>query len=131
MFDIDDRKSTSESLFVCNGGAVSWKSFKQTVIADSTMKVEYIAASETAKETFWYKKFATEIEVMPLDAISLYCDNNGAIALAKEPRSHQKFKHIEWRYHLIRDYLKKDYVEVKRVDSADNTADPLIKPLGQ
>ena len=55
MSDIDDRKSTSESLFICNGGAVSWKSFKQTVIADSTMEAEYIAASKAAKEVFWYK----------------------------------------------------------------------------
>ena len=68
---------------------------------------------------------------MPSDAIFLYCDNNDAIALAKEPRSHQKFKHIERRYHLIHDYLEKDYVEVKRVDSVDNAADPLTKSLGQ
>ena len=97
MSDVDDRKSTSGSLFMCNGGAVSWKSFKQTMIADSTMEAEYIAASDAAKEAFWYKKFATEIGVVPSDAIPLYCDNNGAIALAKEPRSHQKSKHIERR----------------------------------
>ena len=65
------------------------------MIADSTIKIEYIAASEAAKKAFWYKKFATEIGVMPSDAIPLYCDNNGAIALAKELRSHQKSKHIE------------------------------------
>ena len=107
MSDVDNQKSTSESLFVCNGGVVSWKSSKQTVIADSTMEAEYIAASEAAKKAFWYKKFATEIRVMPLDAIPLYYDNNGTIALAKMWRSHQKSKHIEWRYHLIHDYLEK------------------------
>ena len=65
------------------------------MIADSTMEAEYIAASKAAKEAFWYKKFITELGVMSLDVIPLYCDNNGAIALAKEPRSHQKSKHIE------------------------------------
>ena len=95
MSDIDDRKSTSGSLFICNGGAVSWKSSKQTVIADSTMEAEYIAASKAVKEAFWYKKFVVELGVMSSVAIPLYCDNNGAIALAKEPRSHQKSKHIE------------------------------------
>ena len=95
------------------------------------MEAEYIVASEVAKESFWYKTFAAEIGVMPSYAIPLYCDNNGAIALAKEPRSHQKFKHIERWYHLIRDYLEKGYVEVKRVDSVDNAVDPLTKPLGQ
>ena len=68
---------------------------------------------------------------MSSDAIPLYCDNNGAIALAKESRSHQKSKHIERQFHLIRDYLEKGYVEVKRVNSIDNVADPLTKPLGQ
>ena len=52
MSDIDDRKSTSESLFVCNDGAVSWKSFKQIVIADSTMKAEYIATSKAMNKAF-------------------------------------------------------------------------------
>ena len=59
------------------------------------MKAEYIAASKAAKEAFWYKKFIVELGVMSSDAIPLYCDNNSAIALAKEPRSHQKSKHIE------------------------------------
>ena len=68
---------------------------------------------------------------MPLDAIPLYYDNNRAIVLAKELTSHQKSKYIERRYHLIRDYLEKGYVEVKRVNSPDNVADPLTKPLGQ
>ena len=68
---------------------------------------------------------------MTSDAIPLYCDNNGAIALAKESRSHQKSKHIERRYHIIHDYLKKKYVEVQRVDSIDNMADPLTKQLSQ
>ncbi|WP_286387717.1 Ty1/Copia family ribonuclease HI, partial [Acinetobacter bereziniae] len=76
-------------------GAVRWKSSKQSVIADSTMEAEYLAASEAAKEAFCYKKFGAEIGVMPSDAVPLYCDNNGAISLAKEPRSHQKSKHFE------------------------------------
>ena len=101
------------------------------VIADSTIEVEYIAASEAAKVVFGYKKFATELGVMSSDAIPFYCDNNGAIVLAKEPRSYKKSKHIERRFHLICDYLEKSYVEVKRVDSTDNVVDPLTKLLGQ
>ena len=95
------------------------------------MEAEYIAASEVAKEAFWYKKFIVKFGVMSADAIPLYYDNNDAIALAKEPRPHQKFKHIEQRFHLIRDYLEKGYVKVKRVDSTDDVADLLTKPLGR
>ena len=68
---------------------------------------------------------------MTLHTIPLYCDNNGAIALAKEPRSHKKSKHIERCFHILCDYLEKKYVEVRRVDSVDNVADPLTKQLSQ
>lgn len=51
--DVDDRKSTSGFIFLCNGGAVSWKSSKQTTTADSTTEAEYVAASEAAKEAVW------------------------------------------------------------------------------
>ena len=68
---------------------------------------------------------------MSSDAIPLYCDNNGAIALAKESRSHQKSKHIERRFHIICEYLEKKFVEVQRVDSTLNVVDPLTKPLSQ
>jgi hypothetical protein len=69
-------------IFIINGGAVSWKSSKQETVADSTIEVEYIAASEAAKEGVWIRKFLSELGVFlsvssPLD---LYCDNNGAIA---------------------------------------------------
>ena len=64
---------------------------------------------------------------MTSDATPLYCDNNRAIALTKESRSHQKSKHIELHFHIIRDYLKKKYVEMRRVDFIDNVVNPLIK----
>ena len=88
--DVDDRKSTSGFLFTINGGAVSWKSSKQTTTADSTTEAEYIAASDAAKEAVWIRKFIQKLQVVPTIVLSilLYCDNNGAIAQAKEPRSH-------------------------------------------
>ncbi|KAG8482959.1 hypothetical protein CXB51_022006 [Gossypium anomalum] len=101
--DKDDSRSQSGFVFCLNGGAVSWKSSKQSTVANSTTEAEYIAASEAAKEAVWIKKFITELGVVPSisDAIELRCDNNGAIAQAKEPRSHQRSKHILRRYHLI------------------------------
>ena len=110
--DPSDRKSTSGYVFVCNGGTVSWKSSKQPMIADLTTEAEYVAASDAIKEGFWFKKFIAKLGVMTSDAIPLYCDDNEAIALAKELRSHQKSKHIERHFHIIRDYLEKRYIEV-------------------
>jgi hypothetical protein len=83
-------------VFILNGGAVSWKSSKQETTADSTTEAEYIATSEAAKESFSIKKFLSELGVVPSvqGPVDLYCDNNGGIAQAKEPRSHSRSKHV-------------------------------------
>ena len=69
------------------------------------MEADYIAASEAAKEVFWLKNFLMDLEVVPTaqSAITLYCDNSGAVANAKEPMSHKRGKHIERKYHLLRE----------------------------
>ena len=95
------------------------------------MKAEYITAYEATKEVFWFKKFVVELGVMPSDTITLHCDNNGTITLTKELRSQQKSKHIEWRFHIIYEYLEKKFIDVHRVNSMHNVVDPLTKPLSQ
>ncbi|KAL4368227.1 hypothetical protein GQ457_05G022170 [Hibiscus cannabinus] len=129
--DKDDSRSQSGFVFCLNGGVVSWKSSKQDTVADSTTGVEYIAASEAAKEAVWIKKFITGLGVIPSisDVVDLYCVNNGAIAQAKEPRSHQRSKHILRRFHLIREIIDRGDVEICKVHTDDNIADPLTKPL--
>ena len=79
-----------------NGGAVSWKSSKQSTTADSTTEAEYIAASEASKEVVWIKKFIMELEVLLTikNGITMYYDNTSAIAQSKELRSHQKSEHV-------------------------------------
>jgi hypothetical protein len=89
--DQDDSKSQTGYVFTINGGAVSWKSSKQETVVDST------------KEGVWIRKFLSELGVFPSvsSPLDLYCDNNGAIAQEKEPRNHQKNKHVLWKFHLI------------------------------
>ncbi|KAI5446287.1 hypothetical protein KIW84_014214 [Lathyrus oleraceus] len=86
-----------------------------------------------AKEAVWIKKFISELDMVPsiVDPIGLYCDNNGAISQAKEPRSHQRSKHILRRYHLIPEIIDRGDVKICRVPTLDNIADPLTKPLAQ
>ena len=105
--DKDDYKSQSGFIFLLNRGAISWKSSKQSTIIDSTIEVEYITASKAATEAVWMCKFKAELEVVPsiTEPITIYCDNNGAIAQAKESRSHQRSKHVLRRYHLIREII--------------------------
>src|ERR1051325_9452532 len=129
--DIDSRKSTSGSVFILNKGAIVWRSIKQSCIADSTMEAEYVAACEAAKEAVWLRKFLIDLEVVPdmQLPITLYCDNSGAVANSKEPRSHKRGKHIERKYHLIREIVHRGDVIVTQIPSADNHADPFTKPL--
>lgn len=131
--DKDDSRSQSGYVFCLNGGAVSWKSSKQETVADSTTEAEYLAASEAAKEAVWIRKFVSELGVVPSASspMDLYCDNSGAIAQAKEPRAHQKNKHVLRRYHLIRDIIARGDVKICKVHTDSNIADPLTKPLSQ
>ncbi|KAL0462540.1 UNVERIFIED_CONTAM: Copia protein [Sesamum latifolium] len=105
QIDKDDYRSQSGYVFILNGGAIRWKSSKQNTVADSTTEAEHIATAEAAKEVVWIKNFISELGVVPSVAspIELYCDNNGAITQAKEPSPNQKSKHVERKFHLIRD----------------------------
>ena len=131
--DPDDSKSQTGYVFMVNGGAVSWRSCKQSTVAQSTMESEYIAASEAANEAVWLRKFVIELGVFPSmrDPVNLLCDNTGAIANAKEPRSHSTAKHILRRYHVIRQYVKEGDIKICKVHMDLNVADPLTKPLPQ
>ena len=74
--------------FCLSGGTVSLKSSKQSIVAYSTIEIEYIAASDAAKEEVWIKEFIIELDVVPsiTNPVNLCCDSNGVIAQAKEPR---------------------------------------------
>ena len=129
--DKDSRNSKSGSVFTLGGGAVVWRSVKQSSIADSTMEAEYIAACEAAQEAVWLKKFITDLEVVPnMDKpIVLYCDNSGAVENSKELRSHKRGKHIERKYHLIREIVHRGDMAVMKIASQDNLVDPFTKTL--
>ena len=129
--DRDTRKSTSGSVFTLRGVAVVWRSVKKSSIADSIMEAEYIAASEAAKEAVWLKNFMSNLEVVPglSKAVTLYCDNSGAVANSKEPRSHKRAKHIERKYHLIREIVNRGDVTVTKIPTLENLADPFTKTL--
>ena len=89
--DPDDSKSQTGYVFILNGGAVSWCSSKQSVVAGSTCEAEYIAASEAANEGVWMKEFISDLGVVPSvpGPMKMFCDNTGAIALAEESRFHK------------------------------------------
>ena len=107
--DKDKRKSTSGYVFTMGGAAVIWRSVKQKCIVDSIMEAEYVAASEAAKEAVWFRNFLLDLDVVPdlPHQMIIYCDNTGVVANTKEPREHKAAKHIERKYHLIRQFVKR------------------------
>src|SRR3954468_22300926 len=129
--DLDDSKSQTGYVYILNGGAVSWCSCKESVVAGSTCEAEYMAASEAAHEAIWMKEFITDLGVIPNASgpINLFCDNTGAIALAKEPRFHKKTRHIKRRFNSIHENVQDGDIEICKVHTDLNVADLLTKPL--
>ena len=97
------------------------------------MEAEYVVACEAAKEAVWLKKFLSDLGVVRIEQvfIALFCDNSGAVAQLKDPRNHKKGKHIERKYHIIRDIITRGDVVVAKIESANNLADPFTKALPQ
>ena len=104
---------------------------KKSCVSDSTMETEYVAASEAIKEVVWLRNFLRDLEVIPNleQPMLVYCDNSGMVANRKEPRSHQRGKHIEKKFHLIRDIVERGDVTVCKIKSEDNLEDPFTKTL--
>lgn len=116
------------------GGAISWKSKKQSSVALSSMEAEYITASEAVKEGVWLREFLTSLEIVETaaDPVTIYCDNQAAMKVSKDPKFHSKSKHIEARYHYIRDVINRlKTVELQYLPSTEMLADPLTKSLSQ
>ncbi|KAL0411603.1 UNVERIFIED_CONTAM: Retrovirus-related Pol polyprotein from transposon RE2 [Sesamum latifolium] len=88
---------------------------------------------KAAKKAVWMKNYIQELGMVPsiVEPVIIFYDNNGAIAQAKELRSHHRFKHILRRYHLLREMVSRGNCRMDRVSSAENTADPLTKPMSQ
>ena len=84
-----------------------------------------------ALEAVWLINFLLDLGVVPSMQlpITLYCDNSGAVANSKEPRTHKKGKHIERKYHMIRDIVQRGDVVVTKIALADNLANPFTKSL--
>eukprot|EP00253_Pinus_taeda_P034776 PITA_34776 len=126
--DLDQRRSTSGYVFNLFGGAVSWMSKKQSVVALSTTEAEYMAATHASKEAVWLQRLCSSMGLVQ-GAIRIDCDSQSAIFLAKNPAYHSKTKHIVVQYHFMRDMIEDKKVLLVKVDTLKNTADALTKSV--
>jgi len=129
--DVDSRKSTSGSLFFLGGSPVTWQSQKQTIVAISSCESEYVAAATTTCQGIWLARLLSEFSSSDAKPFVLRVDNQSAIALAKNPVFHDRSKHIELKYHFIREAVETKKLELEFVPTEFQLADMLTKPLGR
>nr|GEZ28808.1 retrotransposon protein, putative, Ty1-copia subclass [Tanacetum cinerariifolium] len=123
--------SATGYVFVLNGGAVDWKSAKQSIFATSSIEAEYIAAFDASKEAVWVRKFVSGLGVVSTieEPISMYCDNTGAIATANESGITKGARHFRAKVHYLREVIEFGDIKLEKVHTDDNLAYPFTKAL--
>ncbi|KAK2981078.1 LOW QUALITY PROTEIN: hypothetical protein RJ640_012033 [Escallonia rubra] len=127
--DLDDRKSTTGFVFYMGDTAFTWSSKKQPIVTLSTCEAEYVAATSCVCQAIWLRFLLRELHLPQKESTEIFVDNKSAIALAKNPVFHDRSKHINTRYHYIRECITEKAVELKYVKSQDQVADIFTKPL--
>src|ERR1700759_3261525 len=123
--------SISGYAFLMGNGAVTWSSKKQGVVALSSTEAEYIAQTHAAKELIWLRTFLGEVSSKFTQPTTLHCDNQGAIALSKDNKFHARTKHIDIRYHFIREAVENNKIHMSYISTDENVADIFTKPLAR
>ena len=127
------RRSTTGYCFNLNkiGGSISWKSSRQPIVALSSTEAEYMGLSAATQEALYLKQLLNDIDPQFKIPIVVYEDNQGAIALIENPVHHQRTKHIDIRYHFIREQVINDCIDVEYLQTDLMVADYLTKPVGR
>ena len=125
-----DRKSAGGYVFMLAGAAISYSSKLQTIIALSTCEAEYVAMCEAGKEAVWLRSLLAEVGFRKRSSpVTLYADNQGSITLANNPEFHRCTKHIDVRFHWIRDAGSLRQLEIIYIPTEKMAADGLTKAL--
>ena len=132
--DASDRKSQSGYLTYLSttSSPISWSSRKQTLLANSTTYAEYIAMSETACELVWIQSLLESLNFDDIKYVPavLWADSQTALSLTENPKHHRRTKHIDIKYHHLRDLISRGVIDAKFIGTKENRADGFTKPLG-
>ena len=116
-------------MFLLNGGPISWSSKLQASVAVSTTEAEYVALSTAGCETQYLRALLSELGSPQTAATIIHEDNFGCVQLTKEQVNHSRTKHIDIRFHKIRELVTSAVVSIVQVPTADLLADILTKVL--
>ncbi|KAL0276866.1 UNVERIFIED_CONTAM: hypothetical protein PYX00_004339 [Menopon gallinae] len=131
--NVDDRRSCSGNVLMLAGGPISWMSKLQSSVSLSTMEAEYVAIREVTKEVVYVSRLINHMLFRHYvkEPISVYCDNQSAIELSKNPVFHKRSKHIDIAYHYARELVEKGKIELKYLRTDEMIADVFTKPLSK
>jgi len=127
--DIDTRRSTTGYIFTIDNMPVTWTSQRQKLVTLSTTESEYVAAASAAKEIIWLRKLLKDIDCEMSAPTTLFVDNLSTVKLIKNPEFHKRTKHIDIKYHFIREKVVNQEIDVKHISSEKQMADLLTKAL--
>ncbi|KAJ9561687.1 hypothetical protein OSB04_006847 [Centaurea solstitialis] len=125
-----DRKSTSGHLQFLGNKLVSWASKKQHCVSTSTAESEYVAAASCCSQVLWMQSQLRDCG-LEYKKIPIYCDSKSAIAISANPVQHSKTKHIDIRYHFLKDNVEKENIELYFVNTEYQLADLFTKALDE
>jgi hypothetical protein len=129
--DIDARKNTTRVIFFLANSPITWQSMKQKVVAQSSCKLEYIAAANAKCQALWLAQALAEVQGFASSTPLLRVDNKFVIALIKNLVLHGQSKHIKVKYHLVRESVENGWIKVEFIRSEEQLSDILTKPLGR
>jgi hypothetical protein len=129
--DVDARKSTTGVIFFLANNLITWQSMKQKIVAQSSCESKYIAAANVMCQALWLARVLAEVQGSAPSTPLLRVNNKSAIALIKNPVLHEQSKHIEVKYHLVREFTENGRIKVEFIRSEEQLDDILTKPLGR
>ena len=127
----DSRRSTSGYLYLLAGGAISWRSAKQTLIASFTMEVEFLTCYEASNNGIGLRNFVTRLRI--LDGIErplkLYYDNKSTVLYSNNNKSSSKSKHIDIKFLVVKEIVQSEQIFIEHIRTNSMIADSLTKGL--
>ncbi|RDB23169.1 Retrovirus-related Pol polyprotein from transposon TNT 1-94 [Hypsizygus marmoreus] len=126
---LDTRRSVGGYVWCLGRGALSWHVQKQKTVAASSCEAEYVAAFEATKECIWLRALLLAIGFGQPDSTTMLCDNNATIDLSEDPLLHARVKHIDIKFHFMRERVQSGEIQLRYINTKDNVADIFTKPL--